>query len=110
VIGGDFLLIVGTGGKVAAFSKIDGKLAWVRELPEFRKPNEKKERIVWTGPLLASGRLIIASSEGDVIALSPQNGETVAELKVGQPVYIEPIAAAGKIFVLGDKGSLIAIN
>lgn len=110
VISGDFLFIVGTGGKVACFNKIDGKLIWVRDLPEFRNPDQKKNRIVWTGPLIASNRLVVASSEGDVIALSPQNGETVAELEVGQPVYIEPIAAAGKIFVLGDKGSLIAIR
>jgi outer membrane protein assembly factor BamB len=52
----------------------------------------------------------VASSNGDVVALSPQNGETVAELKVGQPVYIEPIAAAGKVFVLTDNGSLVAIR
>jgi outer membrane protein assembly factor BamB len=110
VIGGEFLFIVGTGGKVACFNKIDGKVVWIRELPEFRNPEQKKNRIVWTGPLIASNRLVIASSEGDVVALSPQNGETVAELKVGQPVYIEPIAAAGKIFVVGDKGSLIAIR
>ncbi len=110
VIVGDFLFVVGTDGKVGAFSKIDGKLAWVRELPEFRNPEQKKNRIVWTGPLVASNRLIVASSEGDVIALSPQNGETIAELDVGQAVYIEPIAASGKIFVLGDKGSLIAIR
>jgi outer membrane protein assembly factor BamB len=110
VVGGEFLFIVGTGGKVACFSKIDGKVVWIRELPEFRNPEQKKNRIVWTGPLIASNRLIVTSSEGDVIALSPQNGETVAELKVGQPVYIEPIAAAGKIFVVGDKGSLVAIR
>lgn len=110
VIGGEFLFIVGTGGKVACFNKIDGKVVWVRDLPEFRNEREKKNRIVWTGPLIASNRLVITSSEGDVIALSPQNGETVAELKVGQPVYIEPIAAAGRIFVLGDKGSLVAIR
>jgi outer membrane protein assembly factor BamB len=110
VIEGEFLFIVGTGGKVACFNKIDGKVVWVRELPEFRNPEQKKNRIVWTGPLVASNRLVIASSEGEVIALSPQNGETVAELKVGQPVYIEPIAASGKIFVVGDKGSLIAIR
>jgi outer membrane protein assembly factor BamB len=110
VIGGEFLFVVGTGGKVACFNKIDGKLVWVRELPEFRNPEQKKNRIVWTGPLIASNRLVITSSEGDVIALSPQNGETVAELDVGQAVYIEPIAASGKIFVLGDKGTLIAIR
>jgi outer membrane protein assembly factor BamB len=110
VIQGNFLFIVGTGGKVACFNKIDGKIVWVRDLPEFRNEKEKKNRIVWIGPLVASGRLIVASSQGDVIALSPQNGETVGELKVGQPVYIEPIAASGKIFVLTDKGTLVAIR
>jgi outer membrane protein assembly factor BamB len=110
VVAGNFLFIVGTGGKVACFNKIDGKIVWVRDLPEFKNEKAKKNRIVWTGPLIASGRLIVASSQGEVIALSPQNGETVGELKVGQPIYIEPIAASGKIFVLTDKGTLVAIR
>lgn len=110
VIAGNFLFIVGTGGKVACFNKIDGKIVWVRDLPEFKDEKQKKNRIVWTGPLIASSRLIVASSQGDVIALSPQNGETVGELKVGGAVYIEPIAASGRIFVLTDKGSLVAIR
>ncbi|MDP3738722.1 MAG: PQQ-binding-like beta-propeller repeat protein [Hyphomonadaceae bacterium] len=110
VIGGDYLFVVGTGGKVVCFNRADGKVVWVRELPEFKNQKSQKDRIVWTGPLLASNRLIIASSNGDVLALSPQNGETVADLKVGQPVYIEPIAASGKIFVLTDKGTLVAIR
>ncbi len=109
VIGGDYLYVVGTNSKVAAFNKIDGKLAWVRGLPEF-KDNNKENRIVWTGPLLASDRVVIASSEGDVIALSPQNGETLADIKLGQAVYIEPIAASGKIFVLTDQAQLVAIK
>lgn len=109
VIGGDYLFVVGTNSKVAAVNKIDGKIAWIRDLPEFKDGN-KEHRIVWTGPLIASDRLVIASSEGDVIALSPQNGETKAELKVGQSIYIEPIAANGKIFVLTDQAQLIAIK
>lgn len=109
VIGGDFLFVVGTNSKVAAFNRIDGKIAWVRDLPEF-KDNNQDNRIVWTGPLLANDRLIITSSYGDVLALSPQNGETVSELNVGQGVLIEPIAAGGKIFVLTDQAQLIAIK
>jgi outer membrane protein assembly factor BamB len=108
-IGGDYIFVVGTNSKVACFNKIDGKLAWTRDLPEF-KDNNKENRIVWTGPLLADGRLIIASSEGDVIALSPQNGETLSEMKVGQQIFIEPIAADGKVFVLTDNATLIAIK
>ena len=109
VVAGEYLYVVGTGGKVACFSKIDGKLAWARDLPEFKDGN-RENRIVWTGPLLASGRLVVVSSEGDVVALSPQDGKTVAEMKVGQSILIEPIAAAGKIFVLTDQANLIAIR
>ncbi len=109
VIGGNYLFVVGTNAKIAAFNRIDGKVAWVRDLPEF-KDNNQENRIVWTGPLMADGRLIITSSYGDVLALSPQNGETVAELTVGQGVLIEPIAAGGKIFLLTDQAQLIAIK
>lgn len=109
VIAGDYIFIVGTNSKVACFHKIDGKLAWVRELPEF-KDNNKEHRVVWTGPLIASDRLVLTSSEGDVLALSPQNGETMSELHFGQSIYIEPIAADGKVFVLTDQANLIALK
>lgn len=109
VIGGEYLFVVGTGGKVACFNKIDGKLAWTRDLPEFKDGN-RENRIVWTGPVLASGRLVVVSSDGDIVALSPQDGKTVSEIKVGQSIFIEPIAAAGKIFVLTDQANLIAIR
>ena len=109
VIGGEYLFVVGTGGKVACFNKIDGKLAWTRDLPEFKDGN-RENRIVWTGPVLASGRLVVVSSDGDIVALSPQDGKTVSEIKVGQSIFIEPIAAAGKIFVLTDQANHIAIR
>jgi len=110
VVEGQFLFIVGVEGKVVCFNKVDGKIVWVRELPLYNKPKEKKERIVWVGPLVVSGKLIVASSRGQLLALSPQDGKTVGELKVGGTIYIEPIAAAGKIFLLDDKGALIAVK
>jgi len=109
VIAGEYLYVVGTNGRVASFTKVDGRLAWTRDLPEFKDGNTEN-RIVWTGPLLASGRLVVVSSEGDIVALSPQDGKTVADMKVGQSILIEPIAASGKIFVLTDQANLIAIK
>lgn len=110
VLAGDYLFLVGTNGEVACLDKVKGGVVWVRSLPEFAKPKNKKERIVWTGPLVASNRLIVVSSKGNLLALSPQTGETVGEMKLGSPVYIEPIAADGKIYVLTDKAQLIAIR
>ena len=57
VIGGDFLFIVGTGGKVVCFNKIDGKVVWVRELPEFRNADaeEGPHRLDRAADRLATG-------------------------------------------------------
>lgn len=111
VIEGQFMFIVGVESKVVCFNKLDGKIVWVRDLPAYGKPKEKKDRIVWVGPLVVNDKLVVASSQGRLLQLSPQDGSTVGELKLGSdPIYIEPIAAAGKIFVLNDKGSLIAIK
>lgn len=110
VLAGPYIFIVGTEGQVACIQRTDGKVVWVRDLPEFKKPKPKKGRIVWIGPLIASNRLIVASSEGNLLALSPQTGETVGQLKVGGDVLIQPVAAGGLIYVLTDKGQLVAIR
>ena len=110
VVAGDYIFIVGTEGQVACIQKVDGKIVWVRSLPEFKKAKQKKGRIVWTGPLIASNRLIVTSSEGNMLALSPQTGQTEAELKIGGDILIQPIAAGGLIYALTDKGQLVAIR
>jgi outer membrane protein assembly factor BamB len=110
VVAGDYLFVVGTDGQVACFTKIDGKVVWVRSLPAFENMEKRRKPIAWTGPLLASNRLVVASSTGEVLALSIQTGETVGQIKVGQPVYINPVAAGGRILVLTDEGQLVAIR
>ncbi len=110
VVAGDHVFVVGTGGQVLCLNKTSGAVVWARDLPEFEKESSRKNRIVWSGPLLASNRLVLTSSTGLVVALSPQTGETVSELKIGTPIYIEPVAAGGVIYVLTDKGQLVAIR
>lgn len=110
VVGGDYLFIVGTEGQVICVSKVDGGVVWVRDLPQFRNEKAKKNRIVWNGPLVASNRLVIVSSQGRVLALSPQTGETVGEIDLNQPIYVDPIAGDGRIFVLTDGGQLVSIR
>jgi outer membrane protein assembly factor BamB len=110
VVEGDFLFIVSTEGKVLCFNRVDGKVVWARDLQGYKNVKEKRDRIVWIGPLVASNRLVVASSTGQVLALSPQDGKTVAEANLKYPVYIEPIAAAGKIFIVTDEGVLVALK
>lgn len=110
VIAGPYLFVVGVDGQVACLNKIDGKVIWVRDLPAFRNQSSKQNRIVWSGPLVVSDRVIVTSSEGELVALSAKTGEDAGRLKLGGDLYVPPIAAAGRIFVVSDAGQLTAIK
>lgn len=109
-VAGQFVFAVNTDGQVVCLDKNDGGVVWVRQLPRFKNEKKRKNRIVWTGPLIVSDQVLLASSEGDVTALSPQTGETLRDMEFGDSIYIEPIAAGELIYLLTDEGRLIAIR
>ena len=109
-LAGNFIFISGTDGRVACIAANSGDVYWVSELPRFEKAKKKKGRIAYAGPILASNQVIVASSRGELISLSPQTGEVIDTIKLGDPVYIEPISAGDKVFVLTDDARLIAIR
>lgn len=107
---GEYLFIAGVDGQIAALNAGTGAVYWVRQLRRFRDEDDQKGRVTYAGPIVASGRVILVSSLGEVLALDPQTGETLQTLDLRQPVFIEPIAAAGKLLVLTDEARLIAID
>ena len=50
------------------------------------------------------------SEDGLISVLNPQTGEITETLKIGEPVYIEPIIANGRVYVLTDGGKLVAVR
>ncbi len=109
-LAGRFMFVVGNDGRLACLNAANGEAYWVVDLPRFEKEKKKKGRISYSGPLLASGNVILVSSTGELLAFSPQTGEQTGSVKIGQSVYIEPIAVQDKILVLTDEARLIAIK
>jgi len=64
----------------------------------------------WSGPILASNRLVLANSEGEVVALNPKTGELLSTLKIGAPIYVAPSAYNGALYVLTEAGQLVSIR
>ena len=60
--------------------------------------------------LLIGGRLVLANSVGDVVAVSPENGQTVASADVDQPVFIPPITANDQIYIVTDEARLVVLR
>jgi outer membrane protein assembly factor BamB len=107
---GDFLFIVTVDAEVAAIDRNTGAVRWIAELPSFRNERRRRDRISWAGPVLAGGRLVLASSEGELVFLNPVNGERMGDRNLGDPVFIAPVIAEETLVVLTDEGRLIALR
>jgi len=110
LIVGDVVYTATTTGQVAAMSKLDGTVHWIQQLENFKNAKKRKERTVWTGPLLAGNRLVVASSRGDVTLLDPRAGTILKEMRVGGPVFVPPVIANETVYVLTDEAKLVALR
>jgi outer membrane protein assembly factor BamB len=100
-VAGDAIFVVDVTGKLVALGRKDGKIRWLTQLPDSG---------IWSGPVLAGGKLWLASSKGMFVAVDATNGSIANESDLGNPVTITPVVADGKMFVLTDSAQLIAMN
>jgi outer membrane protein assembly factor BamB len=112
---GDVVYAVDTAGDVICAARDSGQLYWMTDLnapPPAKKGKKppKRLRTVWSGPLLASDRLVIASDRGEVVALDPKTGAVQKRLKISDDTLLSPIAADGMIYIATEKADLIAIR
>ena len=109
-VSGDYVFLASTEAQIVALQSRTGGVFWVTQLEEYENAEKRRDKITYSGPLIASNRIVVASSEGELIGLDPQTGVEVSRLNLKSPVFIEPIAADGKILVLTDEARLIAIR
>ncbi|MHA1598554.1 MAG: outer membrane protein assembly factor BamB family protein [Alphaproteobacteria bacterium] len=107
-VAGDYIFLLTNDAEVAAISRDDGSIYWVQALPRFEDPLEKDNPIVWTGPVLASDRLIITGSHGEVYSISPYNGDVMGKVEMPSGISVPPIVAAGSVYFLADNATLVA--
>ncbi len=104
-IAGDSLFAVDVDGRLVAFDRLTGEVLWLIELPEDDRDPER-----WAGPVIAGGRLWLASTQGRMVSVDPVTGQLGTERSVGDPVRMQPIVAANRIYVLTDDANLVAFN
>jgi len=105
---GDVVYVVSQAGELICASRDSGQVYWIRDLNAGVK--KAKNRAMFSGPVLASDRLVVVSSDGRAIAVNPKTGEVLKTIKLGGPALVAPVAAGGMIYVVTDKGDLVAIG
>ena len=107
-VAGDYLYIITNGNELAAVDAKTGNLNWVTQLQTWEDPVKKKGRIVWTGPILASNRLIIASNTGMLASASPYTGEIMGQISIGDGISVPPVVANNALYFYTDDADVLA--
>lgn len=107
-IAGRYLYVITAEADLAALSAADGRILWVTPLQRWEDPDDKEGPITWSGPMLASDRLIVAGTNEEILAVSPYDGRLLGYVEAPDGITIPPVLARDTLVLLTDGGDLIA--
>ncbi|MFM5913939.1 MAG: PQQ-binding-like beta-propeller repeat protein, partial [Chakrabartia godavariana] len=107
-VAGEWVFVVTDDARLLCIARGSGKVRWAKQLPRYRKESKKKDPISWSGPILAGDRLILASSQGQLVNVSPADGTVQSTMKTNGAVLLSPVVADGMLYVLTNDGRLTA--
>lgn len=105
---GDFIYVVTTDAELLCVAADTGAIRWLTQLQRFRDMSDKVDPIVWTGPVLIGNRLILASSRGRAVSVSPYTGEILGEIKIPDGTFVPPVVANKTLYILTEDAKLVA--
>ena len=108
-LSGNTLFVLTQENQLAAIRGVDGAVHWVKNLP-LRTGGDSGDRIVWSGPLVAQGRVWVLGNHGEMLSLEPQNGgdERVVDIPSGR--HSAPVLADKVLYLLGEDATLTALK
>jgi outer membrane protein assembly factor BamB len=109
-VAGDFIYVLANDHELVCLRRQDGKVRWVRGLPRYADPDKKTDAISWTGPMVAGDRVIVISSEGTALSISPYTGEPLGTMEFPDAVFVAPALANKTLYVVTDEADLIALR
>lgn len=109
---GDSLFMVTDLARLARIDAADGSTIWSVPLPGYvkDKPRKRAEVVAHYGPILAGGRVIVASNDGLMRLFAPESGALVGQVEVPGGATTAPVVAGGTLYVVGAKGQLHAFR
>lgn len=109
-VAGDFVYVLSIDGQVLCLQRKDGRVKWIHQLPRWDDPKSQDNPVFWSGPVLVSNRLILVSSQGKAISLSPYTGELLGRVEIPDGTFIPPVVAGGALYILTNSAQLVALR
>ncbi|MEO8532087.1 MAG: PQQ-binding-like beta-propeller repeat protein, partial [Deltaproteobacteria bacterium] len=68
----------------------------------------RKEVYAHYGPILAGGRLLVASNDGVLRMFSPESGALIGQTELPGGAASNPVIVGGTLYVVNQNGQLLA--
>lgn len=109
---GGSLFFVSDRNELIRLDARDGSRIWAQALPFFTKdrPRRQSEIFAHYGPIIAGGRLIVASSDGKLRFFDPVSGALAGSADMPSGASTNPVVAGGTLYVVTGKGQLLAFR
>lgn len=109
---GGSVFLVNDKARLVRLDAGTGAVIWSVDMPYFENDKPKKRKGVFAhfGPVLAGGRLVVASSDGLLRFFSPTDGALLSTLDIPGGAAAQPALAGGVIYVVGAGGQLHAFR
>lgn len=110
LVAGDSVFFVSDRNELIRLDAGNGARIWGTELPLYEANRERRRKAVFThyGPILAGGRLVVASGDGVIRMFAPESGDLVGTLAVNGGAASHPIVVGDTLLVVSTEGRLHA--
>src|SRR5215467_10256482 len=90
-VAGDYIYVLSNDNELICLTRNEGKIRWLRRFPSYQDEKKRKDPMTWAGPVLGGDRLIVLSSAGDAISVSPYTGEPLGREEMPAGGYLGPV-------------------
>lgn len=109
---GNSVFAVSDDSRLVRLDIANGGRVWSVPLPEFTETRVRRQDRVWAhfGPILASGRLYLASTDGVMRIFDPASGALIGQGAIPGGAATAPVVAGQTLYVTGRDGRLFAFR
>ena len=111
VVGGS-VFVVNDENRLVRLDAGSGEVIWAVDMPYWTtdKPRKRKGIVAQFGPVLAGGRLVVASGDGQLRLFDPTSGALVGGAEIPGGAASSVALAGGVLYVVGGNGQLHAFR
>ncbi len=109
---GDSVFMISDQGELLRLDRETGERIWAERLPYFVKKKVKRREAIFAhyGPVLAGGRLLVASDDGLIRSYDPATGALIGTTPIRGGAASNPAIVNGTMYIVTDKGQLAAFR